>query len=151
MPSSRAPAIAASSSGISSRVRPKLGSHSCERTPCRSHVSRSRRAKRRTNGPAGSFQCFQYGSVANVVRPGSDATMFQSEMPSVPSVAGRRQIVFSPPRAATYATTSRRKSTTDASRNARTSGVSSDGTSAPNRSRQWSQRHVQRDGSSTPT
>ena len=48
----------------------------------------------------------------------------------MPSVAGSRQIVFAPPRAATCATISRRKSTTDASRNARTSGVSSPGSGA---------------------
>ena len=34
------PPTAPTSSGISSRVRPKLGSHSCAATPCRSHVSR---------------------------------------------------------------------------------------------------------------
>ena len=93
-PSSRAAATAASSSGISAAVSPKLGSQSCDATPCRSHVSRSSRAKRRTKGPAASFQCFQYGSVANVVSPGSSATRFQSEMPCVPSVAGSRQTVF---------------------------------------------------------
>ncbi len=151
MPSSRAPATAASSSGISSAVRPKLGSQSCAPTPWRSHVSRSSFANRRTNGPAGSFQCFQYGSVANVVSPGSEATSFQSEMPWAPSVDGSRQIVFWPPRSATCATTSRRKSTTDASRNACISGVSSVGSAPPNRSAHASQRHAHRPSSSTPT
>ena len=49
----------------------------------------------------------------------------------MPSVEGRRQIAFAPPRAATCASISRRKSTTDASRNACTSGVRSAGTGAP--------------------
>ena len=150
-PSSRAAAIADSSSGISSAVSPKLGNHNCDATSCRSHVSRSSRAKRRTNGPAASFQCFQYGSVAKVVRPGSDATMFQSEIPCDPSVDGSRQIVLRPPCAATCATTSRRKSTIEASRNACTSGVRSLGIGPPNRSSQCGQRHVQRAGSSIPT
>ena len=74
---------------MSSRARPKLGTQSCAPTPCRSAVSRSSRAKRRTNDSAEPSQCFQYGSVTSVVRPGSDATSFQSESPCVPSVDGQ--------------------------------------------------------------
>ena len=136
---------------MSSRVRPKLGTHSCAPTPCRSAVSRSSRAKRRTNSSAEPPQCFQYGSVTSVVRPGSDATSFQSDRPCVPSVEGRRQIAFEPSRAETCASISRRKPTTDASRKACTSGVRSAGIGPPKRSAQWSQRHVQRSESSTPT
>ena len=101
--------------------------------------------------PASAFQCFQYGSVTKVASPGSAATSSQSEMPCMPSVAGSRQIALEPPRAATCATISRRKSTTDASRNACTSGVSSPGTGPPKRSAHRSQRHVQRAASSIPT
>ncbi len=108
---------------MSSRVRPKLGTQSCAATPWRSAVSRSSRANRRTNDSAEPSQCFQYGSVTSVVKPGSDATSFQSASPCVPSVEGSRQIAFAPPRSVTCASISRRKPTTDASRNACTSGV----------------------------
>ena len=78
--------------------------------------------------------------MASVARPGSAATSSQSARPCVPSVAGRRQIVFAPPRAATCASSSRRKSTTDSSRKRFTSGVGSPGTGPPKRSAQRSQR-----------
>ena len=136
---------------MSWRVRPKLGTQSCAPTPCRSETSRSKRAKRRTNSSAEPSQCIQYGSVTSVVRPGSDATSFQSASPCVPSVDGSRQIAFSPPRPETCASISRRKLTTDPSRKACTSGVRSAGIGPPKRSAQRSQRHVQRSGSSTPT
>ncbi len=98
-------------------------------------AGRRRRAGRRSRaaagrsgartGPPRASQCFQYGSVTNVERPGSEATSPSRRCRARPRspAGGRRR--SDPPRAATCATISRRKSTTDASRNACTSGVSS--------------------------
>src|SRR4029079_10860127 len=91
-----------------------------------------------------SSKFFQYGSVAKTSSPGSAATASQSLIPCDPSVSGSRQIVFLPPRDATCAVISRRKSTSDASRNACV-------TSPPASSVQTSQQQAQRPGSSTPT
>ena len=89
--------------------------------------------------------------MASAPRPGMAATSSQSARPCVPSVDGKRQIVLCPPRSATWATTSRRKPTTDSSRKRTTSGVRSAGIGPPKRSAQRSQRHVQRASSSIPT
>jgi hypothetical protein len=136
---------------MSSRISPKLGTHSCGSTPFRRAVSATSCAKRRTNGPAGSPKLFQYGSVASFASPGIDAIASQSEIPCAPSVAGSRQIVFFPPRAATWSHISRRNSAVDRSRNASTSSVSSRGIGPPNFSWQTSHRQAQRAGSSMPT
>ena len=136
---------------MSSRVSPKLGTQSCGATPLRVAVSATSRAKRSTNGPAGSAKFFQYGSVAIVATPGSDATASQSPSPCGPWTSGRRQIVLRPPRDATCDVSSRRKSTIDASRKAWTSAVSSVGIRPPNAPWQTSQRQAQRASSSMPT
>ena len=149
-PAARPEATPASSSEMSSRVSPKLGTQSCGSTPFRDAVSARSVANRSTNGPAGSPKFFQYGSVASLESPGSDATVSQSEIPCAPSVSGKRQIVLRPPRAATCAHISRRKSTVERSRNTRTSSVSSCGIGAPNCSWHASQRQAQR-SASAPT
>src|SRR2546423_7514901 len=136
---------------MSSRVRPKLGSHICASTSCRAEVSASRWAKRPTKEPADSSKFFQYGSVASTERSGSEATESQSLTPWGPSVSGSRQIVFLPPREATCAVTSPRKSTTDLSRNCCTSGVRPCDRSSPDSSTQTWHTQAHRFGSATPT
>ena len=100
-PAARVARIAASRSGMSSRVSPKLGSHICDSTSWRAVVSASSRANRPTKDSADSSKFFQYGSVASTERCGSAATESQSLTPCAPSVKGSKQIVFLPPRAAT--------------------------------------------------
>ena len=73
-------------------------------------------------GPPRSSEIVLKNRVARTATPGSDATVSQSATPCAPSVIGSRQIVLRPPRSATCAAISRRKSRSEASRNASSSG-----------------------------